>query len=73
MSLENCDLADFEKLQAGDMLFMDGLHRCLVNTDATVFFLEGLPRLSRGVLMGIHDIFLPFDYPKPWVNRAYSE
>jgi hypothetical protein len=73
MSLEDCNLTVLEKLRAGDILFMDGSHRCLMNSDATVFFLEVLPRLPKGVLVGIHDIFLPFDYPKPWVNRAYSE
>ena len=73
VSLEKCDLSVFDRLRAGDMLFMDGAHRCLMNSDATVFFLEVLPRLPQGVLVGIHDIFLPFDYPKPWVNRAYSE
>lgn len=73
VSLEESDLSVFDRLCAGDMLFVDGSHRCLMNSDATVFFLEVLPRLSQGVLVGIHDIFLPFDYPRPWVNRAYSE
>jgi Methyltransferase domain len=72
-SLEESDLSVFDRLCAGDMLFVDGSHRCLMNSDATVFFLEVLPRLPQGVFVGIHDIFLPFDYPRPWVNRAYSE
>ena len=32
-----------------------------------------LPELAPGVLVGIHDIFLPFDYPPQWASRYYSE
>ena len=32
-----------------------------------------LPTLAPGVLVGIHDIFLPDDYPEPFVERHYSE
>jgi hypothetical protein len=38
--------------------------------------LEILPRLVSGVLIHVHDIFLPFDYPRPWVlelRKAYAE
>ncbi|MDR3608537.1 MAG: class I SAM-dependent methyltransferase, partial [Oligoflexia bacterium] len=37
------------------------------------FFLEMLLNLPSGVLIGIHDIFLPFDYPETWRDRLYSE
>jgi hypothetical protein len=72
-SLETADFALFEQLTAGDILFFDGSHRALQNSDVTVFFLEILPRLPRGVLIGIHDIFLPFDYPPEWASRIYNE
>jgi hypothetical protein len=39
----------------------------------TVFFLEVLPRLRPGVVVHIHDMFLPFDYPGVWKDRYYSE
>jgi hypothetical protein len=42
---------------------MDGSHRSFMNSDVTVFFLEVLPRLQSGVLVHMHDIFLPEDYP----------
>jgi hypothetical protein len=32
-----------------------------------------LPRLPAGVLVGIHDIWLPFDYPQWAAHRFYSE
>jgi hypothetical protein len=71
--LEDCDLSLFDQLQAGDILFFDGSHRAFTNSDATVFFLELLPRLASGVIVQIHDIFLPWDYPPRWNRRLYSE
>jgi len=55
------------------MLFIDGSHHCFMNSDATVIFLEILPRLKSNVIVQIHDIFLPYDYPPGWENRYYSE
>ena len=60
-------------LEAGDMLFIDNSHRVLPNSDATVFFLEWLPKLADGVIVQIHDIYLPWDYPQEMCDRAYSE
>ncbi len=71
--LEDLDLALFDELSGGDFLFMDGSHRCFQNSDATVFFLEILPRLAPGVLVYIDDVFLPYDYPPEWADRWYSE
>ena len=69
--LEKIDLNLFDKLGAGDIVFMDGSHRSFMNSDVTVFFLEVLPRLKSGVLVHIHDIFLPLDYPPHWEFRYY--
>jgi hypothetical protein len=44
-----------------------------MNCDATVFFLEVLPRLPTGVLVGVDDVFLPWDYPPTWIRRIYGE
>jgi len=71
--LENVDLSIMDELQSGDILFMDGSHRAFMNSDATVFFLDILPRLKPGVLVQIHDICLPDDYPPQWTSRYYSE
>ena len=71
--LEECERTVTEMLSSGDVLFVDGTHRVLQNSDATVFFLEILPRLPSGVYVHLHDIFLPEDYPDPWKQRMYSE
>ena len=68
---------DFEPLlaefQPGDILFIDNSHRILPNSDALVFFLEVLPRLPQGVIVHIHDTYLPYDYPQFMCDRFYSE
>jgi hypothetical protein len=62
-----------DMLQAGDILFIDNSHRCLPNSDVAVCFLELLPRLRPGVIVHIHDIYLPDDYPQDMCDRFYSE
>lgn len=60
-------------VDSGDILFFDGSHRCLTNSDVTAFFLDLIPRLPKGVLVQIHDVCLPYDYPPTWKGRYYSE
>lgn len=72
-SLEEIDLSLFESMTSEDILFVDNSHRSFQNSDVTVFFLEILPNLPAGTIYGIHDIFLPDDYPKHWQDRYYNE
>jgi len=69
------DLSVFDELEAGDIVFLDGSHRAFMNSDVTVFFIDVLPRLKPGVVVHVHDILLPWDYPsdmKHWHwNEAY--
>ncbi len=71
--LETCDVTLFDTLQAGDILFMDGSHRVFMNSDVTVFMIDVLPRLKPGVLVHVHDITLPWDYPDMFINWYWSE
>lgn len=70
---EEIDLAIIDTLGENDILFIDNSHRSLPNSDATVFFLEVLPRLKKGVVVHIHDIYLPYDYPQDMCDRLYNE
>ena len=71
---EDFDLTLLDRLGPDDVVFIDGSHRALPNSDVTVFFTEALGRLPKGCLYGIHDIFLPADYPPEWARtRFYSE
>lgn len=71
--LEDIDQSIFDDLEAGDMVFFDGSHRSFQNSDVTVFFMDILPRLKPGIAVGIHDIFLPLDYPEDWIPKYYNE
>jgi len=71
--LEAIDLSLFAGLERGDVVFLDGSHRVLTNSDATVFFLDVLPALPSGVLVGVHDVLLPDDYPPQWTAWHWSE
>jgi len=70
---ENTSFDIVSELNANDILFVDNSHRILPNSDSLVFFLEILPKLKRGVIVHIHDIYLPYDYPQFMCNRFYSE
>lgn len=71
--LQDVDLKQFEALSRGDILFLDGSHRCFMNSDVSVFFLDILPNLNPGVLVHIHDIDLPYDYMPERAEWYYSE
>jgi tetratricopeptide (TPR) repeat protein len=71
--LERCDLAVFAGLEPGDIVFLDSSHRSFQGSDVTVFFLEILPRLKPGVIVHIHDIYLPYDYISGHVPRLWNE
>ena len=71
--LQQADLALFDQLRAGDVLFLDCSHVLLTNSDVAVAFLEVLPRLPAGVLVQVHDVFLPYDYPARWAHHYWSE
>jgi len=57
----------FDTLREGDFLFIDSSHEIKVGNDVLHLLLNILPGLSPGVVVHIHDIFLPFDYPKSWI------
>jgi hypothetical protein len=44
-----------------------------MNSDVTMLFLDVIPRLPAGVLVQVHDVTLPYDYPAQWIDRYYSE
>lgn len=70
---EDVDIAFFEALTEEDIVFVDNSHRSFQNSDVTVFFMEILPALPKGTIVGLHDIFLPEDYVRGWEDRYYNE
>jgi hypothetical protein len=65
----------FDQLQANDFLFVDSSHVSKVGSDVNHILFKILPRLKPGVIVHIHDIFFPFEYPEDWFQegRAWNE
>jgi hypothetical protein len=69
--VETCPLQIFTDLKENDILSIDSSHTVRLRGDVTFLYLEVLPRLAPGVLIHVHDIFLPEDYPQEWVRRRW--
>jgi hypothetical protein len=63
----------FLSLAENDLLFVDGSHIAMPGTDVDWLFSRILPQLAVGILIHIHDIFLPNGYPNAWNRRWYNE
>jgi SAM-dependent methyltransferase len=62
----------FDALESGDILFIDTSHTVKTGGDVPWIFGEVIPRLAPGVHVHVHDIFLPGDYPEPWVKAGWG-
>jgi hypothetical protein len=69
--VQSVSLNEFRNLAENDILFIDSSHVCKIGSDVQYEFLEILPRLAPGVMVHIHDIFLPEEYPETWVGEWY--
>lgn len=65
--VEEVPVERFSSLQANDILFIDSSHMVRPQGDVLFEFLEILPTLRSGVIVHVHDIFSPMDYPKSWI------
>lgn len=54
----------FDELETGDLVFIDSSHSVKVGSDVLRIYLDIIPNLSLGVFIQIHDIFLPYLYPR---------
>jgi SAM-dependent methyltransferase/predicted O-methyltransferase YrrM len=70
--IQDTPLELFDGLGTGDVLFIDTSHTVKTGGDVTWIFHEIVPRLGAGVYVHIHDIFLPGDYPEPWVTEGWG-
>lgn len=74
---EECRLEEIDNfierypLGADDILFVDSSHEVFVGNDVANIFCRIIPALPRGVVVHVHDVFLPYDYP-PCFARDYS-
>ena len=70
--VQNADMDQWGKLKSNDILFIDSSHVAKVGGDVNHLFLEILPTLAPGVIVHIHDVFWPFDYPASWIERGWA-
>jgi predicted O-methyltransferase YrrM len=65
----------WDNLEEDDILFIDSSHVSKYKSDVNYLFFEVLPRLKKGVIVHVHDIFFPFEYPHQWLQqgRAWNE
>jgi hypothetical protein len=74
--LDQIPPAVFFSLEEGDILFADTSHVIKSGSELTTLLFHIVPRLKPGVLLHIHDIFWPFEYPLQWSleqNRSFNE
>lgn len=71
--LENVINDGLFQLQNGDILFLDGSHYTYQGNDTLMFFFNILPAIPSGVIIHIHDIYLPFDYPENVAKQLWTE
>jgi hypothetical protein len=65
--VQDVDPEIFNTLQENDILFIDNSHVSKTGSDVNHLMTEILPSLNKGVLIHIHDIFFPFEYPQDWL------
>jgi hypothetical protein len=65
--IQDVPLERFQSLTAGDVLFIDTSHVIKVQNDVEFELIHLLPSLQPGVIVHIHDIFTPYDYPAEWL------
>jgi hypothetical protein len=65
---QDVPLEVLQDLRDGDVLFVDTTHTVKLGSDVNFIVLDVLPTLARGVVVHFHDIFLPHEYPRRWLE-----
>jgi predicted O-methyltransferase YrrM len=75
-SVQDVNITKFDALEANDILFIDSSHVTKTGSDVNFYLFEVVPRLKAGVIIHIHDVLYPFEYPEPWIlddKRSWNE
>jgi predicted O-methyltransferase YrrM len=76
LRMQDIPLDVFTALEPGDICFLDTSHISKCQSDVNDYVFRILPALREGVLIHIHDIVYPFEYPARWIleeNRSWNE
>jgi predicted O-methyltransferase YrrM len=73
--VQNINMDTWQDLEENDILFIDSSHVVKFGSDVQHLLSKVIPRLKGGVIIHIHDIFFPFEYPVEWLKegRAWNE
>jgi hypothetical protein len=71
--LEPQDVDRIAELDEGDVLFIDSSHFMQQGFDVDILFNRGFPALKKGVIVHVHDVFLPYGYPSGWEWLRFNE
>jgi len=67
--VQGVEVSAFKQLEPGDFLFIDSTHVVKAGSDVAWLFLHVLPHLKPGVIVHVHDLFWPFEYPEEWLRE----
>jgi hypothetical protein len=70
--VQDTPLEVFEALEKNDVLFIDTSHVAKTGSDVVWLYQEVVPRLRPGVVVHIHDIFAPGEYPEAWMLDGWA-
>jgi len=68
--VQDVGLDAYDRLGRSDVLFIDSTHVVKAGSDVIWLFLHVLPRLAAGVVVHVHDVFWPFEYPAQWLRQG---
>jgi SAM-dependent methyltransferase/predicted O-methyltransferase YrrM len=70
--IQDTPLELFQELGDGDVLFIDTSHTVKTGGDVPWLYNQVIPSLRPGVVVHLHDAFLPGDYPEQWVLDGWG-
>jgi predicted O-methyltransferase YrrM len=71
-AVENVALSLFDELETGDLLFVDSTHAFRPVGDVSRIYLEIFPKLKPGVLIHVHDVYIPYSFQRD-LERSYMQ
>ena len=73
--VQDVDPLFFQSLEAGDILFLDTTHVSKMGGEVNYLVFNILPLLKPGVIIHIHEVFYPFEYPTSFYSdgKAWNE
>lgn len=68
--VQDAPMSRFAELEAGDVLLIDSTHVLKSGSDVAWLYLHALPTLAPGVIVHVHDVHWPFEYPERWIREG---